>query len=314
MATEPFLAVLDMAVVRRGQSVRSSLLSDYWTLTKPEVNFLIAIATLAAFCLGCPKPLAHFPWGLLLHTLLGTILVASGAGTLNQLIERHFDRQMRRTARRPIAAGRIEPIAALVFGTLLSLAGGLQLALAVRPAASLLALLTLGGYLFLYTLLKRRTPMCMLVGAFPGAMPVLIGYVAATGKLDSQAWLLYSILFLWQFPHFMAIAWMYREDYARAGYEVLPSGREKARFMAWQSVLPAVALVPVTVAPIALRHANPVVAVGTLLLSLGFLYFAARLVIDRSNASARRLLLISVVYLPLVFVLQLLAPLKFSLR
>lgn len=248
MASEPLLAAFDLAVVQRGHSVRSRILSDYWSLTKPEVNFLIAMATVTAFCLGCPKPFVHFPWMLLLHTLLGTVLVASGAGTLNQLIERPFDAQMRRTARRPIAAGRIKPIHALVFGTLLSIIGIVYLALAVRPAASLLAILTLGGYLFLYTPLKRRTPMCTLVGAFPGAMPVLIGYVAATGKLDSQAWLLYAILFFWQFPHFMAIAWMYREDYARAGYKILPLGKDKRRFMEWHSMLPALALVPVSVA------------------------------------------------------------------
>jgi protoheme IX farnesyltransferase len=282
-------------------------LSDYWSLTKPEVNFLIAMATVAAFCLGCPKPLMHFPWFVLLHTLLGTVLVASGAGTLNQVIERQFDAQMRRTARRPIAAGRIEPSHALVFGTLLSLAGVFYLARAVRPAASLLALLTLGGYLFLYTPLKRRTPICTLVGAFPGAMPVLIGYVAATGKLDSEAWVLYAILFLWQFPHFMAIAWMYREDYARAGYQVLPPGREKASFMAWQTVLPALALVSVTVTPMTLRQANPFFIAGILLPSLAFLYFAARLALLRSRESARWLLLASIVYLPLVFLLQVLA-------
>ena len=214
---------------------------------------------------------------------------------------------MRRTARRPIAAGRIEPIPALVFGSLLSLAGTIYLALAVRPTASLLALLTLSAYLFLYTPLKRRTPWCTLVGTFPGAMPVLIGYVAATGKLDSEAWQLYAILFLWQFPHFMAIAWMYREDYARAGYEVLPPGTEKERFMGWQSVLPSLALVSVSSAPMALRHANPVFVTGTLLLSLGFLYFAARLALIRSNQSARRLLLVSILYLPLVFLLVVLA-------
>jgi len=307
MASEPILASFDMAAAQRGHAVRSSVLSDYWTITKPEVNFLIAITTVAAFCLGCSKPLAHFPWVLLLHTLLGTVLVASGAGALNQLIERKFDAQMRRTARRPIAAGRIEPIHALIFGTLLSLAGGLYLALAVRPAASLLALLTLSAYLFLYTPLKRRTPLCTLVGAFPGAMPVLIGYVAATGKLSPRAWLLYTILFLWQFPHFMAIAWMYRDDYARAGYQVLPPGRDNARFMGWQSVLPALALVSVTFAPMALRHANPIFVAGMFLLSLGFVYFAGRLAIVRSNGSARRLLLVSVVYLPLVFALQVLA-------
>ncbi|PYT96235.1 MAG: protoheme IX farnesyltransferase [Acidobacteria bacterium] len=307
MATEPTIAAFNVVAVQRDHSVWSGVLSDYWTLTKPEVNFLIAMATVVAFWLGSPKSLGHFRWLLLLHTLLGTVIVASGAGTLNQLIERNFDAQMRRTARRPIAAGRMEPMEALVFGTLLSLGGVLYLALAVRPAASLLALFTLGGYLFLYTPLKRRTPLCTLVGAFPGAVPVLIGYVAAAGKLDPQAWLLYSILFLWQFPHFMAIAWMYREDYARAGYQVLPPGREKARFMVWQSVLPALALVSVTFAPMASRHANPVLVAGTFLLSLGFLYFAARLALTRSSQSARRLLLVSIIYLPLVFVFQALA-------
>ncbi len=188
MATEPVLAAFQLTALQRCHSVRSRALSDYWELTKPEVNFLIAMTTVAAFCLGSPKPLAHFPWLLLLHTLFGTVLVASGAGTLNQLIERKFDAQMRRTSRRPIAAGRVEPVHALFFGTLLSLTGVLYLALAVRPAASLLALLTLCAYLFFYTPIKRRTPWCTLVGAFPGAMPVLIGYVAATGKLDSEAW------------------------------------------------------------------------------------------------------------------------------
>jgi protoheme IX farnesyltransferase len=149
--------------------------------------------------------------------------------------------------------------------------------------------------------------MCTLAGAFPGAMPVLIGYVAATGKLDSQAWLLYAILFLWQFPHFMAIAWMYREDYARAGYQVLPLGRDRAWFMVWQSVLPALILVSVTVAPLVLQRGNPMLVAGTFLLSSGFLYFAARLALIRSNQSARRLLIVSVIYLPLVFGLQVLA-------
>jgi heme o synthase len=292
--------------VQPRHSVRSSVLYNYWTLTKPEINFLIGLATAAAFCVGCGEPLARFPWVLLVHALLGTVLVASGAGTLNQVIERKFDAQMRRTSRRPIAAGRIESIHALVFGILLSLVGCTYLALAVRPAASLLAVLTLVCYLFLYTPLKRRTSMCTLVGAFPGAMPVLIGYVAVAGKLDAPAWLLYAILFLWQFPHFMAIAWMYREDYARAGYEVVPRGREKALFMGWQSVLPSVALVLVTVAPLVLSHASPAVTAGTLLLSLSFLYFAARLAVVRSNAAARRLLLASIIYLPSVFVLQVL--------
>ena len=307
MSSEPLLVAHGLPVVQPAHFVRSNVLYNYWTLTKPEINFLIGLATAAAFVVGNGEPLARFPWVLLVHTLLGTVLVASGAGALNQVIERQFDAQMRRTSRRPIAAGRIEPIHALVFGILLSLVGCTYLALAVRPAASLLAVLTLVCYLFLYTPLKRRTPMCTLVGAFPGAMPVLIGYVAAAGKLNSPAWLLYTILFLWQFPHFMAIAWMYREDYARAGFEVLPRGPKKAQFVSWQSVLPTLALVPVTCVPMALRHTHPLLVLGTLFLSLVFFYFAARFALTRSNGCARRLLLISVLYLPLVFLLQVVA-------
>src|SRR5712671_5920201 len=277
MSSEPILVAYGLPVVQPSQFVRSNVLSAYWTLTKPEINFLIGLATAAAFFVGCVEPLARFPWGLLVHTVLGTVLVASGAGTLNQVIEREFDAQMRRTSRRPIAAGRIEPSHALVFGILLSLVGCAYLALAVRPAASILAALTLVCYLFLYTPLKRRTPMCTLVGAFPGAMPVLIGYVAVAGKLDSPAWLLYVILFLWQFPHFMAIAWMYREDYARAGYVVLPQGREKATFMGWQSVLPSLALLSVTVAPLVLGGASLVYLVAACILSSGYFYYSASL-------------------------------------
>ena len=307
MATDPILAAIEVTVVEPHSWARPSVLADYWALTKPEINFLIALATAAAFCLGCPQTLAAFPWALFLRTVFGTVLVASGAGTLNQLIERRFDSEMRRTARRPIAAGRIEPIPALVFGIVLSLAGVLYLGVTVRLAPSVLALLTLCGYLFLYTPLKRRTSMCTLIGAIPGAMPVLIGYAAVAGKLEARAWLLYAILFLWQFPHFMAIAWMYREDYARAGFKVLPRGSEKDQFVGWQSILPTLALVSIAWVPMALRHTHPVLGFGTLSLSLGFLYFAAYFALVRSNESARRLLLVSILYLPLVFLLQVLA-------
>jgi len=303
MATEPVLAAFQLTALQRRHSVRSRALSDYWELTKPEVNFLIAMTTVAAFCLGSPKPFVHLPWFLLLNTLLGTMLVASGAGTLNQLIERNFDAQMRRTARRPIAAGRVEPVHALIFGTLLSLTGVLYLALAVRPAASLLALLTLCAYLFFYTPIKRRTPWCTLVGAFPGAMPVLIGYVAATGKLDSEAWQLYAILFLWQFPHFMAIAWIYREDYARAGYFVLPANELKDRFVAWQCLLPALGLFVAAIVPALRGQSGILYFAGVLVLAGVFLYYCADFVLQRSVGSARRLLLASIVYLPVLFVL-----------
>ena len=243
MAVESIPVALDVVVLRRSCS-RSSRLSDYWMLTKPEINFLIAITTGAAFCVGSPAAIAHFPWVLLFHTLLGTAIVASGAATLNQVIERRFDAQMRRTARRPLASGRINSSHALWFGISLSLFGIVYLALSVNVLASLLAALTLFSYLFLYTPLKRRTPLCTLIGAFPGAVPPLIGWAAARGRLEPGAWALYAIVFFWQFPHFMAIAWMYREDYARAGYLVLPAGGIKERFVIWQSFVVSLVLIP----------------------------------------------------------------------
>src|SRR6202051_2352732 len=278
-------------------------MSDYWALTKPEVNFLIAIATLTGFYLALPGPLARFPWLLLVHTLLGTLLVASGTGTLNQYIERRFDAQMRRTSRRPLAAGRLKPTVVLWFGITLSSVGSIYLAIAANALASLRAIATLVSYLFLYTPLKRKTPLCILVGAFPGAMPPLIGWAAASGRLSLEAWVLYALLFLWQFPHFMAIAWMYREDYDRAGYFVLPQGKSKAGFMGWLTVLPLLGLNLVTLIPAYTGHAGPVYPVGAMLLGSSFLYFGVQLVRRKSNLAARRLLQASIVYLPLVFIL-----------
>jgi heme o synthase len=280
-----------------------AMVSDYWTLTKPEVNSLIAVATFTGFYLGhAPEP-QGFPFLLLIHTLLGSLLVASGTGTLNQYIERRFDAQMRRTARRPLAAGRLNPPGVLCFGVALSAVGISYLAIAVNVLASLLAIATMLSYLFLYTPLKRRTPLCTLVGAFPGAMPPLIGWAAASGRLSLAAWALYAALFLWQLPHFMAIAWMYREDYSRAGYLVLPSGKSKAGFMGWLTLLPLLGLNLVSLIPAFTGHAGPVYPVGALLLGSSFLYFGAQLARRKSNSAARRLLQASIVYLPLVFIL-----------
>src|SRR2546427_6127499 len=230
MATESSLAALNVAEAQRRDVVRWKVLADSWALTKPEVNFLILITSFAGFCLARPVESYDFPFLLLVLSLVGVLLVASGAGALNQFVERRFDAQMRRTARRPLASGRLEPAAVLWFGILLSCAGGVYLAMAVNALAGLLAVLTLLIYLFLYTPLKRRTPLCTLVGAFPGAMPPLIGWAAASGRLSAEAWVLYAILFFWQFPHFLAIAWMYREDYARAGLQMLPPSDLEGRF------------------------------------------------------------------------------------
>jgi len=301
MSTEPILAALDIVAVRRRHDIaHSGVLSGYWSRTKPEVNFLIAITTAAGFWMGAPASFAHFPWTSLLHTLIGTVLVASGAATLNQLIELRFDAQMRRTARRPLVSRRIGQSHALWFGISLSVIGVIYLAVASNALASLLSILTLLGYLFLYTPLKRKTPLCTLIGALPGATPPLIGWAAACGRLDGNAWLLFAIVFLWQFPHFMAIAWIYREDYARAGYVVLPAGKAKDRFVAWQTSLPSLALLAVALVP-AIRGVSGIVYfAGALVLGGVFLCYSARFAFHMSTVSARRLLFASILYLPLL--------------
>jgi protoheme IX farnesyltransferase len=281
-------------------------LPDYWTLTKPEVNFLILVTTFAGFYLAPTSGLGGFRISPIIHTLLGTLLVAGGTGTLNQFLERSFDAQMRRTARRPIASQRIEPFHALRFGILLSLAGTVYLALAVNVLASVLAVGTLLSYLFLYTPLKRKTPLCTLVGALPGAVPPLIGWAAARGRLDPEAWVLYAMVFLWQFPHFMAIAWMYREDYARAGYMVLPVGDLKDRFVIWQSLVASLALMPLSLIPAITRESGLAYSAGALILGSIFFYYSVRFAYRRSNVAARHLLAASIVYLPLVFILMML--------
>jgi heme o synthase len=303
MATEPILAALDASAIQDRRIASSNVLFDYWELTKPEINFLIAITAAAGFWIGSPSAPPHFPWMPFVHTLLGTVFVASGAATLNQLIELQYDAQMRRTARRPLASRRIAPLRALWFGVLLSFFGVVYLAIYTNALASLLAALTLLSYLFLYTPLKRITPLCTLVGAIPGAAPPLIGWAAARGRLDPAAWVLFAIVFLWQFPHFMSIAWMYREDYGRAGYLVLPASELQDRFVAWQCLLPALGLFVMAIVPAPRGPSGVVYFVGTLVLGGVFLYYSARFALQRSVASARQLLLASILYLPVLFAL-----------
>jgi len=296
-----------LEVVRaRPQSVGSRAWAKagyYVALTKPEISFLIAIATLTGFYLGLPGEQPVFPWLTLLHTLAGTVLVAGGASTLNQYLERRFDAQMRRTRRRPLACGRLQPHQAACLGAVLSITGAAYLMAATNWLASCLAILTSAAYLLLYTPLKRETPFCTLAGAIPGAMPPLIGWAAAAGELSIAAWALFATLFLWQLPHFMAIAWMYREDYSRAGYLVLPRGERAGRVMAWQALVPSVLLIPVSIGQIIITGFNVASTVAACLLSGGLLYYSARLAFRRSNADARRLLMASIVYLPLVYFL-----------
>ena len=306
VATES-LATLDLPAAMFTRIARSTVISDYWALTKPEVNLLIVITTFVGFYLARAPGWRDFPFWLSVNALLGTLLVASGTGTLNQYVERRFDAQMRRTVRRPLAGGRLKPAAVLWFGLALSVVGSVYLAIVANILASSLAMATLLSYLLFYTPLKRKTPLCTLVGAFPGAAPPLIGWAAASGRLTFQAWTLYAVLFLWQFPHFMAIAWMYREDYARAGYLVLPpDDHVRAHLVKLQTVLPLLALVLLSLL-LGLMGGAKFYLIGALLLNAGFFYYAAQFVLRRSNSAARRLLAASIIYLPTLFVVMVLA-------
>ncbi len=269
-------------------------LRDYYILTKPEVNLLILMTTSAGYYLGSSGP---FNTGRLLGTLLGTLLVASGTATLNQLMERRYDAQMRRTAKRPLACGRLSAREAFWFGILLSGAGGLYLAVAVNGLSALLAISTLLAYLLVYTPLKRKTSLCTLLGAIPGAMPTLIGWAGASGHISRDAWFLFAVLFLWQFPHFLAIALMYREDYAQAGFHMLPAFDADGRFTKAEIVAFTVALILFTVLPLASKggagYSLSMLAAGSF-----FLYHTAKLSVSNSKALAGRVVHASVIYLP----------------
>jgi heme o synthase len=281
------------------QTFRSKL-ADYYTLTKPEVNLLILMTTSAGYYLASRGP---FRVGGLVNTLIGTLLVASGTATLNQWMERVWDGQMRRTASRPLPAGRIGAREALVFGILLSVAGGLYLAAAVNLSSALLAISTLLSYLLIYTPLKRKTPLCTLLGAFPGAMPTLIGWAGAGAAINRQAWFLFAILFLWQFPHFLAIALMYRDDYSRAGYRMLPDFDRDARFTRAEIVGFTVILVLATMLPLVDR-AGLWYWGGMCLAGAFLLYHVGKLAASSSKVLASRVLHASVLYLPVVLIIM----------
>ncbi|HXM23382.1 MAG TPA: heme o synthase [Terriglobales bacterium] len=281
------------------QTFRSKL-ADYYTLTKPEVNLLILMTTSAGYYLASRGP---FRVGGLINTLIGTLLVASGTATLNQWMERVWDGQMRRTASRPLPAGRIGAREALAFGILLSVAGGLYLAVAVNLSSALLGIATLLSYLLIYTPLKRKTPLCTLLGAFPGAMPTLIGWAGAGTAINRQAWFLFAILFLWQFPHFLAIALMYRDDYSRAGYRMLPDFDRDARFTRAEIVGFTVILVLVTMLPLVDRAGFWYWA-GMCLAGAFLLYHVGKLAASSSKVLASRVLHASVLYLPVVLIIM----------
>ncbi len=277
-----------------------SKLRDYYTLTKPEVNLLILMTTSAGYYLASRGP---FRIVGLINTLLGTLLVASGTATLNQWMERVWDGKMRRTASRPLPSGRLTSREALVFGLVLSVTGGLYLLVAVNALSAALAVSTLLSYLLVYTPLKRKTPLCTLLGAFPGAMPTLIGWAGASAVINRQAWFLFAILFLWQFPHFLAIALMYREDYSRAGYHMLPDFDRDSRFTHAEIVGFSVLLVVATMLPL-MDHASWMYGAGMGVAGAFLLYHSGKLATSSAKGLPGRLLHASVLYLPVVLVIM----------
>ena len=268
---------------------------DYLELTKPRITLLILICTAVGYWFGCG---ASFHGTILAHALLGTALLASGTSALNQWYEVDSDAKMRRTRRRPLPAGRIKRRHALAFGLLLSAAGFAELWYGTNLLAAALGLFTLASYLLLYTPLKQRSQACTTVGAIPGAMPPVIGYAAAGHGIDLGAMALFLLLFVWQFPHFDAIAWMYRDDYARGGIRMLPvidpDGESTARRILVSSVL----LIPISLAPLFLGMTGALYAPAAIAAGLGMLYFGARLGRERTLARAHALLLATVFYLP----------------
>jgi protoheme IX farnesyltransferase len=261
----------------------------YAELTKPRITFLIVLTSAAGFVLGSPGPVDYVA---LFSALFGIGLLSSGIATLNQYAERDLDGLMRRTANRPLPSGKLAPWEALAFGSATTILAEAYLLVFVNPLSALLGLTVIAGYLFAYTPLKTRTSLSTLVGAFPGAVPPLIGWTAARGTISLEGWVLFAILFLWQFPHFLAIAWMYREDYGRAGILMLPVVEPNGRVTAQQIVVYTLMLLPVSLLPVALGMAGRV-----------YLYGAA---FSMSRQQARRLLLASVLYLPLLFILMVL--------
>jgi heme o synthase len=284
--------------------VRSThLIKDYIALTKPRITWLILMSTGVGYFFG-----ARNGWHLLtlIHTIIGTGLIASGTAALNQWYEREADAKMRRTQDRPLPAGRLDAWKALVFAIAISVAGFAELWFGANPLSAMLGLVTLLTYLFVYTPLKQRSPHSTTIGSIPGAMPPLIGFAAASGTLTWDAWVLFAILFLWQFPHFYAIAWMYKEDYARAGIRMLPVVEPDGKSTARRILLYSIALIPISLAPKFFAMAGNVYLYGAIALGLAFLYYGLRIRWDRTRQQARHVLLASVVYLPVLFSLMLL--------
>jgi heme o synthase len=276
------------------EKTRFAVFSD---LIKARLTFLVLLTTLVGFYVGYSGPIDLL---LLLHTMLGTALVASGAAALNQLLERDYDAMMRRTEDRPLPSGRMQPSTVLILGGALGGVGLIYLAFAVNLLTSLLGAITLASYLFIYTPMKRVTTLNTIIGAVPGALPPLMGWTAARGHISAGGWALFAILFFWQLPHFFAIAWIYRDQYAKAGFMMLPVIDPNGERTGRQAVSHTLGLLPVSLCPFLFHLAGPIYLCGALVLGLVYLWFAIQFSRQLTIPRARQLFFVSILYLPLL--------------
>jgi protoheme IX farnesyltransferase len=284
---------------RRMDGVRTRI-AAFLELTKPRIAFLLVATSAAAFYVGTK---GSFDFALFANAMIGITLLAFGVATLNQFIERDLDVLMKRTAQRPLPTSKVTPTEALVFGVLQCAVAEIYLLTLVNPLTAALGMVVIVGYVLMYTPLKTRTSASTAIGAIPGAMPPLMGWTAAANEITLPAWALFVMLFLWQFPHFLAIAWMYRDEYKKAGILMLPVVDPTGKITARQIVIFAIMLFPVGLAPFFFATAGIIYLVGAAILGAWFLFESIRMARSKTNASARRLLLVSVVYLPLILAL-----------
>ena len=286
-----------MSDARTATLTQPSKLSAYITLTKPDVSFLVLMTTGAGYYMGARGPVG---WLHMLHVVFGTMMIGAGTAALNHYIERESDRYMRRTASRPLPTGQLTPAEALRFGIVLSIAGALDLYISAGWLPCFLGLITWLGYLLAYTPLKKRTVWATFIGAIPGAIPPMIGWAAATGKIDAGAWLLFAILFFWQFPHFHAIAWMYREDYARAGILMLPVVDKDGTRTFRQIILYAASLVAVSLLPAVMGFAGVLYFFGALVTCTGLVQVCLWAANSKTNTRAKWLMHATVMHIPIL--------------
>ncbi len=278
-----------------------SLPADLWELTKPGINALVLVTAAVGSYLASE---GRLDIQLLIWTLGGTALLSGGTNALNQYAERVADTRMKRTRDRPLPAGRLQPGLALTFAVSISVAGALVLALLVNPLTALLGVVALVVYIFAYTPLKKRTSLCTIVGAIPGAIPPMMGWAAVSGRVDVVAWVLFAIVFLWQLPHFLAIAWLYRADYAKAGLPMLPVVDPEGIRTGHQIILYSLALLPVSLLTTILDVTGAIYFFGALTLGVGLIALAVGVAVARSGLYARRLFFASIVYLPALLILM----------